>query len=54
MRNYVVASLVMLPLLLTFSYSAQTWSVDPPGQPWVFSSEDLFLENCQRHIVHVQ
>jgi PDZ domain-containing secreted protein len=27
-------------LLLTFSHAAQTWSVDPPGQPWVFSSED--------------
>ena len=40
MRKYVVASLVLLPLLLTFSHAAQTWSVDPPGQPWVFSSED--------------
>jgi PDZ domain-containing secreted protein len=40
MRKYFVASLVLLPLLLTASYAAQTWSVDPPGQPWVFSSED--------------
>jgi len=40
MRKYFVASLVLLPLLLTFSHAAQTWSVDPPGQPWVFSSED--------------
>lgn len=40
MRKYVVASLVLLPLLVTFSHAAQTWSVDPPGQPWVFSSEE--------------
>ena len=40
MRKYFVANLVLLPLLLTFSHAAQTWSVDPPGQPWVFSSED--------------
>jgi serine protease Do len=40
MRKYVVASLVVLPLLLAVSHAAQTWSVDPPGQPWVFSSEE--------------
>jgi len=40
MRKYIVASLVLLPLLLTFSHAAQNWTVDPPGQPWVVSSED--------------
>jgi serine protease Do len=40
MRQYVLTSIVLLPLLLTFSHAAQTWSVDPPAQPWVFSSED--------------
>src|ERR1700674_5490041 len=40
MRKYVMTSIVLLPLLLTFSHAAQTWSVDPPAQPWVFSSED--------------
>jgi serine protease Do len=40
MRNYVVTSIVLLPLFLGFSYAAQNVSVDPPGQPWVYSSED--------------
>jgi serine protease Do len=40
MRKYVMTSIVLLPLLLTFSHAAQNWSVDPPGQPWIFSSED--------------
>jgi len=40
MRKYVLTSIVVLPLLLTFSHAAQNWSVDPPGQPWIFSSED--------------
>jgi serine protease Do len=40
MRKYVMTSIMLLPLLLTFSHAAQTWSVDPPAQPWVFSSED--------------
>ena len=40
MRKYVMTSIVLLPLLLTFSQAAQNWSVDPPEQPWVFSSED--------------
>ncbi len=40
MRKYVMTSIVLLPLLLTFSHAAQNWSVDPPAQPWVFSSED--------------
>ena len=40
MRKYVMTSVVLLPLLLTFSEAAQNWSVNPPEQPWVFSSED--------------
>ena len=40
MRKYVMTSIALLPLLLTVSYAAQSWSVDPPAQPWVFSSED--------------
>jgi serine protease Do len=40
MRKYVIGGIVLLPLLLTFSHAAQSWSVDPPAQPWVFSSED--------------
>jgi serine protease Do len=40
MRKYVLTSIAMLPLLLTFSHAAQRWSADPPSQPWVFSSED--------------
>ena len=40
MRKYVISGIVLLPLLLTFSHAAQSWSVDPPAQPWVFSSED--------------
>ncbi len=40
MRNYVLTSALLLPLLLSCSYAAQSWSVDPGGQPWVFSSED--------------
>ncbi len=38
MRKYVVASIAILPLLLSFSHAAQNLVVDP--QPWVFSSED--------------
>jgi len=40
MRKYVMTSVVLLPLLLTFSQAAQNWSVDPPEQPWVFASEE--------------
>ena len=40
MLKYFVTSIVLLPLVLTFSHAAQTLSVDPPSQPWVFSSED--------------
>ncbi len=41
MRKYVVSSIVLLPLLLTFSYAAQDVVVDPSNRGWeVFSSED--------------
>src|SRR4029077_3589674 len=40
MSKYVMTSIVLLPLLLTFSQAAQNFSLDQPGQPWVFSSED--------------
>jgi membrane-associated protease RseP (regulator of RpoE activity) len=40
MRKYVVASIVVLPLLLSFSHAAQSWPVDPPEQITVFSSEE--------------
>jgi hypothetical protein len=40
MRRYVMTGITLLPLLLTGSHAAQSWSVDPPAQPWVFSSED--------------
>src|ERR1700739_3880186 len=40
MRKHLLASIVLLPLLLSFSHAAQNWSVDQPGQPLVFSSEE--------------
>lgn len=39
MRNYVLTSIVLLPLVLGVSYAAQNLS-DPPGQPWIFSSDE--------------
>jgi len=39
MRNYVLTSIVVLPLLLGLSYAAQTLS-DPATQPWIFSSDE--------------
>ena len=30
MRRYVLTSIALLPLLLSFAHAAQTWSVDPP------------------------
>ena len=39
MRKYVAASIVLMPLLLSFSNAAQSRMVDPP-EAWVFSSED--------------
>jgi serine protease Do len=42
MRRYVLTSIALLPLLLTFSHAApaQNWSVDQPGSGWIFSSDD--------------
>lgn len=40
MRKYVTAGIVLMPLLMGFSNAAQSRMVDPPEQPWVFSSED--------------
>jgi len=40
MRKYVLASIAILPLLLGCSQAEQNWSVDPPAQPWVFSSDE--------------
>lgn len=40
MRRYVVTSLVLIPLLMTFSDAAETWSVDPSEHTMIFSSED--------------
>lgn len=42
MRKYVVASILMLPLLLSYSHAAQYGSspVDSPDKTWFFSSED--------------
>ncbi|MGB8065292.1 MAG: PDZ domain-containing protein [Candidatus Sulfotelmatobacter sp.] len=40
MRNYILISIVVVPLLLTFSNAAENSTSDPPGQNWIFSSED--------------
>lgn len=40
MRKYILTSVAMLPLLLSCALAEQSMSVDPPAQPWVFSSED--------------
>jgi len=41
MRKYFVFSIVLLPVLLTVSYAAQNFVVDPSNRAWeVFSSED--------------
>src|ERR1700722_13049139 len=40
MRKYVLAVSAVLPLLLTFSHAAQSWSVDPPPQPYGIPSEE--------------
>ncbi len=40
MRKFILASVASLPLLLNYSHAAQSLSVDPSGQPFVFSSED--------------
>jgi len=41
MRKYVLSSIAILPLLLSFSHADQSWSVEhPTAQSFVFSSED--------------
>jgi len=40
MRKYILTIVTVLPLLLSLSHAAQSWSVDPPAQPWGLSSED--------------
>ena len=40
MRKYILTSIALLPLFLGASHAAQSMSVDPPGEPWLFSSED--------------
>ena len=40
MRRYFMTSIVLLPLLLTFSHAAQSVSVDSPSRSWVFSSDE--------------
>jgi len=41
MRKYILTSIALLPLLLSFSHAAQNWSVNHPDQQsFVFSSED--------------
>jgi serine protease Do len=39
MRKYILTSLAVLPILLSFSHAAQNWSVDPPAA-YGFPSED--------------
>src|SRR6202166_4442985 len=40
MRKYVVASVLLLPLLLGFSQAEQSWPVESREEPFAFSSED--------------
>ena len=40
MRKHIVASIVSLPLLLSLSYAAESWSRDSSEQPFAFYSED--------------
>lgn len=40
MRKYILAVSAVLPLLLTFSHAAQSWSVDPPPPPYGIPSEE--------------
>src|ERR1700686_707184 len=40
MRKYVVASILLLPLLLSFSQAAQSWPVESREEPFAFYSED--------------
>ena len=41
MRKYILTSIAIVPLMLSFSHAAQNWSVNHPDQQsFVFSSED--------------
>jgi serine protease Do len=40
MRRYVLASIALVPLLLSFSHAAQNWSVDPPTPVLGIPSEE--------------
>jgi serine protease Do len=39
MRKYILTGIVLVPLLLSVSYAAQKWTVQPSG-PWVLGGED--------------
>src|SRR6266403_2245037 len=40
MRKFVLTSIALLPLLLTFSHASQSWPVEPPVQVFGFSSDE--------------
>src|SRR5260370_19146669 len=40
MRKYILTTITVLPLLLSFSHAAQSWPVDPSAQPYGFPSEE--------------
>ena len=40
MRKYVLTSIALLPLLLSFSYAAQNWPMDSSAQSYTFSSDE--------------
>src|SRR5215471_8161089 len=40
MGKYMMTSIAILPLLLTFSQAAQNWSVDESNHAWVFPGEE--------------
>jgi serine protease Do len=40
MRRYVLTSIALLPLLLSFSHAAQNVPEDPSNQSWIFSSDE--------------
>jgi serine protease Do len=40
MRRYILAAIAICPMLLSLSQAAQNYSVDRPGEGFVFSSED--------------
>ena len=40
MRKRILATITVLPLLLSFSQAAQSWPVDPSAQPYGFPSEE--------------